>query len=258
MTAIESGRVEVDRLFGFERDLAAKWRAALADLTTMQAASGDQLLATTEAGNADEVLKRVSGAMAKLRSELETFLAAIVSVRTQRREAILRMWKIEAAGLRDGAAGLRTEAADRQKKTDRLLEKLQEFEEVSYQVGPPIPKIGTCLDPPQIPLTQKLLDEAQRLGGQAARLEARPVIDSGEAFGTTVDELLTVVTANPLRIAPTIPEILLWVEPAFAAAVAQRARRTMNNLPDETPITLELRWKGGAIEATSRAYLPPL
>ena len=262
---IAAARAEVRRLRQAELGLTDKRAALAATLIEAEQSAGDATLAAALGGGSTAA---AIGQVAALRAEAEAIDRAIDSARRQRRDAIIRVWQAEAVPLRERAAELGREAAERQRKTDSLLRELREFEGCDYLPAPlttdrPIgeqqggsPRMVLL----PTPITAMMLIEADGLEAQATAIERRTVSDRG-AIGdaTGSEDLITRVrTWDAMTIAPPLHAVMTWAREAEAQQQARIARLPIAE-QELCAIALTLVWADGAIDRRqSRAGVPAL
>ena len=253
----EKPEAAVRRLLEAEIDLDAKRQSLLEDVASARARLGKDYLQGQLTGHVDA--SRSVAMASSLQTQLSGVETAIIEARTARLEAIPRVWQAEARKLRKQAKAKCSEADQRQKKTDKLLAELKDFECCDYvarpadlppRIGGPLPGFGGSTDMTFIPTprTELLRLEARELDQQADGLEARKPVDSGRATGSTAAELVQEATADHMTMCPPIAQIRQW---------AQRCRvefdKHQRNLQEVQPdygaaIRFDLLWQRSAID----------
>lgn len=163
--AVDAVGAAVALLARWEADAAAK----AAELADLEGRAGLEALDGTESA-ADDLARQMS----YLRSALDVAGRAIVAAGERLADARREVLRVRAGELQAEAAKLQAEAASRQRKTDRLLAELQEWEGgaryVSWEPGPRNPGDSVSY---KIPLTQALRNRAAGLEQQAEALAAQ-------------------------------------------------------------------------------------
>jgi hypothetical protein len=266
LTPAEEARTVVVKLRQAELTLSDRLASLVAGLADLEHAAGAATLGDLLGEYADDV-REAFNTLARAQIEVRAVEAAIGQARDQHRAAILSVWAAEAVPLRSRAATLRSEADERQVKTDALLAELTEWEGCQYApVYPqrPLADPGILGGAPsvvyvQMPRTQALRREADGLDQQATALGERRVVDRGSLNGETADELLALVRdMDPMQIGPTLADAEAWLRPAYDT---QRARIDRATDPQQIgyggTVAIELVWADGKVDQQrSRARVP--
>jgi hypothetical protein len=164
-----------------------------------------------------------------------------VATRQARAAAIGGYWQARAARVRRRAAALRRQA-------DRLDTQPPATDAVVSR-----PAADASADGPDVWLRRR----AARLDCLAARLEGRPSPAAGRIVAGSVAELITRLTANPLRIAPPVSAVLAWA--AASSAAWARVMGPLGAAGAAPPRLFELVWHDGTLDLTrSRVGTPRL
>ena len=219
---------EPARLFAEERRWSDGRSRAVAALVEARGTTGATLLDAGEGALREQAME-----LAQLRAEIEASDAAIVEARRRRVQAILASWRGEAEGLRREAEKLLAEAGDRQKKTDRMLDALEKWEDCPYEPRhPDRPAISegvtggaSMIIHVPTPRTERIRNQAADLEQRAAQLEARKVTMQASIETQDRDELLLLASSwDPMKIAPILAAVEIWLEEAEAPVLERRSR----------------------------------
>jgi hypothetical protein len=129
-----------------------------------------QHLATVESNPAQRMIggeTMAAGGLAALRDEMTTIGDVIAALEVEQGDAQRMVMLAQIEALQQQAAGLRTEAAVRFKKTQELLDELAAWEGVVF-VNP----VQLTANPVKWPRTARLEWEADRLEARASHLQA--------------------------------------------------------------------------------------
>jgi chorismate mutase len=265
---VAAAREEVARLRRAELELSERRMGLAADLGSLEQEAGAATLDTHlgGTGTAAETIQR----LVKARAELDALDAAITEARSRRREAIPAAWQAQATQLRQRAAQLLAEVAERQPKTDKLLAELAAWEHCAYA---PTQALQAPLNGEQLggapfvrfistPRTVLLQTEAAQLEQQAVATERQTITDRGAVLGRSATELIEQLRQwDPMRMGLALPAAAAWAERAVAALQARLARlQVQPHHPGYgSPPFLDLIWAGDDIdESRSRAASPAL
>lgn len=251
-----------------EQELAwyGRRRSAVERLNAAGREAGEDLIS---AGDPAAALSEKSFAAASLRAEIEACESAVVEARRQRMIAIADVWRCEAQELRRSAEPLIVDADKRQMTTDRLLARLREFEGVDYAPpdtrGPrPDPEtIGGAPTVVMIPVPKTALirhraaeieAQAQAMDARAAKIEqGRNKTVDGHARGSSLEQLLSAATRDPMVVAPSPIDIEEWAVAAEKAERHRRARRQTTDaayVPVDAPMVFSIIWRKSVVDAT--------
>ena len=261
--ATEQAVSEPARLFAEERHWSEQRSRAATAATKAEGAAGAALLV---GGKLPEQARR----LADLRASVAAADAAVAEARRWRVKAILAVWASEAEGLRREAKELVAEAETRQKKTDRLMAALVDWENCEYTPKPPAqaPIYGNFAGSggaPTIvivptPKTELFRQRAADLEEQAARLEARTVPMRGAVEAQDRDEVLRQVGAwDHMKVAPTAAAVEAWLTEAEAPVLERRSRLNTSAVGHGAPLAYAMTWADGEIDTSrSRVTIPVL
>ena len=280
----ESPKELAQRLLEAEHRLSEQLEAKKAELKTVEAQAGDDVLASVLGDGGKTTARRVE--RHKMASDIDSLDRAVEQARKQRREAIEAGFCTEESGLLEQAKSIRAQALRRKKKTEKLLAelakleeipRLESFEEFVYILsGTTESKTAGALGAYQVVLTPKTrleLNQAKQLEIQAGQKRVRKIQDSGRAEADSVDELIKAARSDPLRIGPRVDHMRQWAEArereVLAKAKANPAHHTEvipsesgNSLPttfllNGGPAHFDLHWEHGEInELRSQVYVP--
>lgn len=247
--AVKAAKAEVERWWQAELEHDQKRRLAHASVATIESSIGAAIL-----DGADSA--KLASKIATANAEISAHEAAIDAARARRADAIAALRASEAILLRAQAAELRAQGEEHRIKTTQLLAELQQhegcpFAPVAMVLGsfPGVYSEPTSL---QMPKSDLLLRKAGELEAQAARLESKPVQQSGQVQGRGAGELIKQISAQaPMVIGPTFASVEHWC----AERVAEEQQRRHGFLASPaTSLLFTLIWKNGAIDlAQSRA-----
>ncbi len=269
---IAEARAHVERLYSAEQDLSRRLLSLREDLVTAESTAGDATLEVALAGTGSA--KAATSRVATLQAEIDATERATSAARRQRLEAIPRLWAAEAAPLRAQAEALRAQADQHQARTDELLQLLREHEGPPYQ---PVERFGLwhrLEDGSLVPdgeagyyvtKTQRLREQADALEHQAATIESQTVQTSGYISVASSDELLAQLEARgPMQLAPTLPDVLAWLDSAETKERERRRRiqaasgTVHPRLHPSADLPISLHWVDGRVDTQrSRVGLTP-
>ncbi len=280
--AVAEARAHIEKLYTTEQELSRRVLKLREDLPAAQSAGGSDLLDAALSGTTTP--KGATSRVVQIGAEISICEDAIVQARQRRVEAIRALWRAEAEPLRQRAAELRAEAAEREIKTAAMLRELEQWEQCEYAPAPPHrphtaprhddnPKTAPILSPEggiipsypsnpvadlQIvyiatPRTQLLRNEAAELERRAEELESRSVTAHGYASAPNRDELLADLSGRgPMQIVPELGAVLRWLDTVEAKVRARRRevvrRGTAHGFtPVAAPVPVSLSWRDGEI-----------
>lgn len=268
---VAEATAEVERLASIERSWATAAQAKLAALAELEPRTGDAILdAELLDGSGAATQRELAQTIATLRAEIETAHLTSDAARRRRASAIPLIWAAEADELRAQAAELRKQADSREPKTQKMLDELAEWEQCPYVPSPePLQPhahgmVGTYGNPNVVivptPRTRMLRNSAALLERQADAKERQAVPAGGGVNAVGAEDLVSQVYADACRLAPTLRELLAWIESATTTELARRSRiqrGQTGHVGAETPIAFSVVWTGGSIRASeSRAGVP--
>jgi hypothetical protein len=256
----EKAKAKVQQLADAERRLGAKLSARLGELGVIDQALGKAAL-EAEIANVDVDPVPIQRAT-YLRTEIDSIQAAIIEARRSRLAAIPLVWQVEADDLESEAERIEGDAADRQKKTDKMLAELEAWEGVAYQPSPPNSNPLGLVGNQQggapnmvvvhLPRTEYMRHEARGLREQAANTRARTPRQDGKAEGLGLEQLTDHIFANPMIIGPAIDSVGAWVAGERSRLEAKSQRLTMPNQEGwaerNNPIRYRISWKNGELQ----------
>ena len=271
------------RLLEAEHRLAEQLEAKKAELKSVEARAGDDVLASV-LGGGKTTARRVE--RHRIASDIDSLDRAVEQARKQGREAIQAGFRTEENGLLEQAESIRAQALRRKAKTEKLLAELAKLEELSrlesfdefvYILSATTEsKSAGALGAYQVVLTPKTqleLSEAKQLEIQAGQKRVRKIEDSGRAEADSVDELIKAACSDPLRIGPRVDQLRQWAE-AREREVLDSAKANPHHhtevIPSESgksmpttfvlnggPAHFDLHWEHGEInELRSRVFVP--
>ncbi len=272
LSAVDEARGDVQRLYDAEVKLSWQLPDLRQGLVEAEAAAGDSILqaALDGSGSAKAATSRVES----LRAQIVATERAIEAARRQRLEVIPRLWAAETRPLREQAEALRAQADQHQKRTDELLQLLREHEGPPYQ---PVERFGVwhrLEDGSLVPdgeaglyvtKTQRLREQADALERQAATIESQAVQLNGYISAGNRSELLAALESRgPLQLAPTLPDVLAWLDSAEAKERERRRRiqaasgTVHPRLHPSADLPISLHWVDGRVDTQrSRVGLTP-
>ncbi len=271
-SVVDEARALVQRLYEAERDLSRRLLALREDLAAAESTAGDATLEVALAGTGSA--KAATSRVESLRAEIDATERATSAARRQRLEAIPRLWAAEAAPLREQAEALRTQADQHQARTHELLQLLQDHEGPPYQAverfglwhrledGTLVPDGEAGL---YVTKTQRLREQADALERQAATIESQAVQLNGYISAGNRSELLAALESRgPLQLAPTLPDVLAWLDSAEAKERERRRRiqaasgTVHPRLHPSADLPISLHWVDGRVDTQrSRVGLTP-
>ena len=242
-TPSEQAAAEIERFATREIELFAQREVKLTDLVQAERQAGEAYL--------DGDPKASVGRAVRLKAETEALGRALDACHVRRLTAVEKQLAAKVAGLRQQAAGKRSELATLESKTARLLAQLGELEG-----GIPYSRAILSAEPSpdggyHTPRSATLRSEAEGFDKQAAELESRGIEDHGsiDCEGTVKDLIQAVLREG--RAVPTVQAIQEWV-----AAVREAARtRGAGPLLDSPPVELRLLPSGPAVTVGRRFRL---
>ena len=226
------------RLSARDRELAIELQAAIADAgSAALAAELESLTEPAATEPAEPTTSTTSGpsppadATATIRASIAATAAAIDRAREARHDAILAVWKVQAADRRRQAKKVAGDLQKRQDRTSQLLTALQEHEGCAYVPASYAALAGVAggamvAGQIALPMSQTLAAEHARLEAEAQELETRRVHPTGQLTATSVDDLVRALYADPVRMAPREDDVRAWAERARQAVL--QATRTAN------------------------------
>jgi len=98
------------------------------------------------------------------------------------------------------------------------------------------------------PRYQRMRVQAQSLRVEAGQRRVKQAHAAGSIDATSLAELLALAFSDPMRIGPSVDEIVAWHSDAVAK---ERARRQRLELEDAPITQLHLEWRVGVIEKSA-------
>jgi hypothetical protein len=256
----ERARAEVQRLNSQELGLSVLYRVRAAELGSVRAERGDQVL---DAENPTGAARASAQRVAVLVDELEALADASRRARERRLAAIPAIFKAQADEADRAAAQLESEADQLEVRSKGLRKALEEHDECSYQPAPvtfPERAVGGPLVGGAPVVVQIRVPRFERLRLAAADKRAEAVQhrlkEPHQAGGVEADDLaglLEEVFRDPLRVGPTVDSIRSWSDQAIATERRRRERAAggADLVPVDAPMRLHLEWVGGTIVQAS-------
>lgn len=265
---VESVRAEVERLNTAELSFALACRKKAIEVSAERAQRGDRLLSATDpASAAQDSARRV----AQLDEEQAAMGDGSRRARELRAAAIPPVWKAEADGKEQFASELLAQADAREAAANEFLVALEQatdwgwvpaqgaidgkyFHTIPQSTG--AFRIVDARGPQHV----RLRREAAVLQSDAVQLRLRQTHRAGMVEGASVEDILTAVYSEPMRIGPPADSIIAWAAQACEEELRRRADLTVgtsNFIPLDAPITLHLEWRNGAIDAGQSGVVQP-
>ncbi len=211
--------------------------------------------------------------MQALRGELTVIDRTIEAARRQRVAAGPAVWRAIAAEKRHQAEQLASEADQRQKRTDKLLAELREFEGCEYTPAAPRPRdivSGAAIAGRRTDdrwrsrrLRQRLLrSQVRQIEAEATELEGRKVQQSGSITGTREEVLAAIQASDPMKLVPTLPSVLAFMAAGEPQVRERRARvspyvHSEGYRTPDAPLAYDLAWKDGALDLSRSKVREP-
>jgi hypothetical protein len=222
---------QAQKLLQVERRLVARQLELGSDLEAAAADAGDAALAQAldafdppAAGQpaADTPTALPADAAVAIRASIDATGLAIDRAREARHDAILAVWKAQAADRRRQAKKVASDLEKHQKRTSQLLTALQEHEGCAYVPASYAALAGVAggamvAGQIALPMSQTLAAEYARLEAEAQELETRRVHPTGQLTATSVDALVDALYADAMRMAPREDRVRAWAERAREA-----------------------------------------
>jgi hypothetical protein len=256
--AVAAARHHVEELNAAELNFALLSRSKAAEAATERAQRGDRILAATDPGGAAQVSGR---RVAELAEEQAAMVDASKRARERRIAAIPSVYKAEADLLESEALSLEAQASELKTKSDELRKALEEFDGCSYAPVRPVPTMGNgglTVVMVRQPRYMTLRQQAEAKRAAAAQLRVKEPHDAGMVEADTVDDLLSGVYSDPLRIGPPADAMITWAEQAADKERRRRARfqtTAANYVPVDSPMTWQLEWRNGTLDAARSSVL---
>jgi hypothetical protein len=257
--ALLHARDEVARLNDAELRQGMLVRMKAAELAAVRRERGDAVLdADDPAGVAREVGKRV----AELREEQASFADAARRARERRIAAIPLVYAAESDAKEAEAAAMEVEASRLEEESKVLRAALEAHDDWGYLPaegkvdgeyvaavaygGGPGGREGYRVVDARGPKFMRLRGEAQALRSQAAQGRFKVAHRAGAVGADSVEDLISVVHSDAMRIGPSAADIIAFVDSRTAGAV---------NATD--PLRVHLVWVNGVID-TAQSHVSRL
>ncbi len=238
---------DIKQLHDAELKLSLQFQALQAKLiaTSGEDALDSFLASGTVESNASE--------LAETRSQLDAIEAAIASARERRQDAIRAHYANEAATLLEQAAQLRTEATERQQRTDELLQQLRDWEDTDYV---PLTQAESFHYSAVTTKTATLLAQAEQLERRANA--SKPIRDFGQLQAASMADVLRRIEGlSPLELGPAMPDVARWLSEHSAKVgdIEAKARRSSDGWGIVGGnIVIALVWEAGDLDIARSRY----